>query len=361
MITLNPEQQRAHDMILDFVRSGLPLFTIGGYAGTGKTTLIGQCVEELHAENKQIAFCAFTGKAAHVLKGKLCLGPDDYCGTIHGLIYQKVGETPRGKPIFKRVERIDHDLIILDEASMVDGVIFDDLRSYGVPILAVGDHGQLPPVQGRFNLMEHPEFRLETIVRQAEGNPIIKLSIMARESGHIPYGEYGEGISKVKGCERIKRETADIILCATNKTRVNINSFVRQMRGFVDPYPMIDEQVICLKNNREAGIFNGMIGEIKAITLGSVFHDLTIDFDNEEVYSGLGLTAQFGNKQRLDHPFADCFDWAYCITVHKSQGSEWPSVMLIEERMGMMDDEQWRRWLYTGITRAKERLLIMTR
>jgi exodeoxyribonuclease-5 len=133
------------------------------------------------------------------------------------------------------------------------------------------------------------------------------------------------------------------------------------MRGFVDPYPMIGEQVICLKNNREAGIFNGMIGEVMGITLGSAFHDLVINFSEDEPYSGLGLTAQFGNKQRLDHPFADCFDWAYCITVHKSQGSEWPSVMLIEERMGMMDDEQWRRWLYTGITRAKERLLIMTR
>ena len=71
MLTLNPTQQRGQDMILDFVRSRLPLFTIGGYAGTGKTTLIGQVVETMREwpTRPRIAFCAFTGKASHVLKG----------------------------------------------------------------------------------------------------------------------------------------------------------------------------------------------------------------------------------------------------------------------------------------------------
>jgi exodeoxyribonuclease V len=359
-IILNTEQQRAYDLILDFIRSRLPLLTIGGYAGTGKTTLIGRVVNELRKDSRKIAFCCFTGKAAMVLKSKISgfIGPDDYCGTIHGLIYRLI-EKRGSKLIWERVEFLDYDLIVLDEASMVDGQIFDDLQRYGVPILAVGDHGQLPPVSGRFNLMEHPQYKLEKIVRQAEGNPIIRIASMARETGHIPFGVYGPGIEKVRGMKSLGSMDPDIILCAMNKTRNNINTFIRSRRGFDDMCPMNGESVICLKNNRDVGIFNGNMGVLTSIRPGPTFHDIAVDMGDFE-YSGMVLAKQFGSKYLIDNFMADSFDWAYCITVHKSQGSEFRSVVLIEERMGMMNDEDWRRWLYTGVTRAKERLTVLT-
>ncbi|MFA5117094.1 MAG: helicase C-terminal domain-containing protein, partial [Candidatus Omnitrophota bacterium] len=78
-------------------------------------------------------------------------------------------------------------------------------------------------------------------------------------------------------------------------------------------------------------------------------------------YSGLALNKQFGSLYLIDNYLADCFDWAYCITVWKAQGSEWDSVVFIEERMHRMDDDTWRKFLYTGITRARERLLIVAK
>jgi hypothetical protein len=110
---LNDEQQKIHNCAIDFVHSHLPLLTIGGYAGTGKTVTIGKISETLHAEGLRIAFCAYTGKASHVLKGKISLGPRDYCGTIHGLMYKLIEKRGR-KLIWEKVESIDYDLIILE-------------------------------------------------------------------------------------------------------------------------------------------------------------------------------------------------------------------------------------------------------
>lgn len=360
-ITLNPDQQHGHDMIIDFINSKMALFTLGGYAGTGKTTTIGKILETIKDKNIRIAFCAFTGKASQVLSSKINLRAQDYCGTIHGLIYHLI-EKRKNVMIWERAQNIDYDLIIVDEASMVDSVVFKDLSSYGVPILAVGDHFQLPPVKGKFNLMEFPEFKLETIVRQAQDNPIIKLATMARETGHIPYGKYGPGVAKVRGMQILKEEESDIVLCATNRTRVNINSYIRSRRGFDQKLPMKGESVICLRNNREAGIYNGMIGTIEGIKHNDVYHEAQIDFGAAcQYYSGQIMAAQFGNEKLIDNYMLDSFDWAFCITVHKSQGSEFRKVILIDERMHMMDDDQYRRWIYTGITRAREELIIITK
>jgi exodeoxyribonuclease V len=369
-ITLNEKQQQAHDMIMDFVQSHGELLTIGGYAGTGKTTLIGKTLETMrHDRAVSIAFVCFTGKAAMVLKSKVAqfMGPEDYCGTIHGLIYNLVGRSRTGRPMWERRDHLEQDIIILDEASMVDEVIFRDLQSYHVPIVAIGDHGQLPPVNGNFNLMERPDFKLEQIMRQAEDNPIIKVSMMARLDGKIPYGDWGKDglVRKIKGYKFLKHAYPDIILCASNKTRCNINSWKRDQLGINELMPqgegvMEGEPVICLKNNRDAGIFNGMIGNIKTIKARGPFYEASIDMGEFE-WSGDIMAAQFGAEKTIQEVPVDVFDWSYCITVHKSQGSEWRSIVLLEERMRFLTDDQWRRWLYTGVTRAKEALTILSK
>jgi exodeoxyribonuclease-5 len=368
-LTLTPDQQRAHDTIVDFAASSAKLLTLGGYAGTGKTTLVPVFVDTLRQKNSNfaIAFCAFTGKASLVLKQKLSgiLASQDYCGTIHGLMYQLIGITQKnGRKImhWAKADTLPYDLIVIDEASMVDGQIYQDIASYGVPILAIGDHGQLPPVQGRFNLMERPDMRLEKIMRQAEGNHIIHLATMARERGYIPPGEYGPGIKKVIGGDIIDSldwSQIDITLCGTNKTRVWQNHYVRGRLGNAGIAPRIGEPVICLRNNKDAGIFNGNIGVLTQVKdAGNRCYLIDVDMGGWE-HSGLVLKAQFGNKELIDIRDIDSFDWAYCITTHKAQGGEWPSVVLIEERFSRMTDDDWRRWLYTAVTRAKERLLII--
>src|SRR3989339_580371 len=146
--------------------------TLGGYAGTGKTTLISIFKNEVTKAGKRIkiAFCSYTGRAAQNLKNKLkeagACSAEDSISTIHGLIYTPIEDSNGQITGWKRKDEIERDLIIVDEASMIDGFIWRDLLSYNIPIIAVGDHGQLPPISGKFNLMERPEILLTQIHRQ---------------------------------------------------------------------------------------------------------------------------------------------------------------------------------------------------
>ena len=305
-------------------------------------------------------------------KLKYTLEPGDYCGTIHNLIYiligvdnKKIGENEVRPELFFELDkrRLNFDLIIVDEASMISEQIYDDLAQHGIPIVAVGDHGQLPPIAGNFNLMEDPDIKLEKIMRQAEDDPIIQVSIMARLEGHIPFGNFGDKVKKTGDIKAINEHHFDdldsIILCATNSTRKALHRKARETLGIVGDVQK-GEPVICLQNNSKAKIFNGNIGVVEHIEFGNDdAYEVRIgmgDFD----FQGYMLREQFNRLYTGERvPGIDLFDWAYAITVHKSQGSEWNHVTLYEDRMRSQDDDNWRRWLYTAVTRAKESLLII--
>lgn len=380
MITLTEEQKKAHDLIIQWTLSNNKLLTLGGFAGSGKTTLLGFVASTLKTSRKNIAFCAISGKASTVLKSKLndILTEKDYCGTVHSLIYRLIGKeklkSGRHELYFGvRYElNLPYDLIILDEASMVNEYIFKDLVALGIPILAVGDHAQLPPVKGSFNLMHNPQIRLEKIMRQAESNSIITASKIIRENGNIEFGAHGNNVYKTRDSKVMHdhefNNLNSIVLCALNKTRVRINSFARQKLGIVDIFPQVGEPLICLYNNHRKMVYNGNIGILKRINdhkfneYGVEIFDVEIDM-GDFTYTGSIDISQFGkeytNVEEKDDE-VDYFDWGYCLSVWKAQGSEWGKVLFIEEGEFMFrnKEEQWRRFLYTGITRAKENLII---
>ncbi|PIQ69944.1 hypothetical protein COV89_03200, partial [Candidatus Shapirobacteria bacterium CG11_big_fil_rev_8_21_14_0_20_40_12] len=381
MIGLSGDQKAALSNLISWFNSENKIYiTLGGYAGTGKTTLIGILRQNFFDQNKKlkVAFCTFTGKASRVLRSKLieakALFPLDFVGTIHSLIYSPI-EDEKTKEIigWKRKDEIEADLIIVDEASMVDIFIWQDLLSYKIPIIAVGDHGQLPPIRENFNLMQKPDLKLEEIHRQAKENPIIKLSIMARETGKIPISFFGRNVKKISYGESDSWEAVEellksynedtMILCGYNKTRIKINDFIRNSLGFESPVPQTRDRVVCLRNNRAKGIFNGMLGSVFDIKdKEGDFYKARIAMDGEEgIYKGLIYKAQFGapepinfTKERFRLRTHDIFDFGYALTVHKAQGSQAKRVILFEERFSKSNDDEWRRWLYTGITRAEE-------
>ena len=380
-----------------------PYVTVGGYAGTGKTTLISYFRKKLEELSKElpVAFCCFTGKASSVLNSKLenndCIYEQDYIGTIHGLIYRPEFGVDKDKQkivIKKWVKKTELgvELIIVDEASMVNKIMFDDLLSYKKPIIAIGDHGQLPPVESTgFNLMSDPDFKLETIMRQSQNNPILRLATMARTEGRIPFGTFGKHVFKMKwddsGCkdkfDSIKHGEDTIVLTGYNRTRAYLNQRIRILNKLDIPDPYPGERVICLKNNKLTKVMNGQIGTIEwLVPEDDKLYRLTVKLDGiEEPYSNLVHNACFG-KERYDaiheefqklekqpkkkykmfqkpiYTNYDYFDFGYAITVHKSQGSEWDRVVLFEEQF--MDREDYKKWLYTGITRAKERLFLIS-
>jgi len=378
---LSKDQQCALDELMSWYKDPdkAPFITLGGYAGTGKTTLMGVFKKELLTidNHARIAFCSYTGRAAQNLKNKLkeagAYSARDSVSTIHGLIYTPLENGHGHITGWERKDLLERDLIVVDEASMVDGAIWKDLMSYNIPIVAVGDHGQLPPISGSFNLMHAPDVLLTEIHRQA----IIKMSEFARRTGRVPPQHYGPGIVKYlnEDCdaqektgellESFKPDT--LVLCGYNSTRVKINKFVRAALGYEKPTPERGDRVICLRNNHKKAICNGMLGtlvEIEADNKDWYSVEIKMD-DRDKLYSGLIYAPQFGadtpfnfTKDRKHTLVGDLFDFGYALTVHKAQGSQAKKVVMFEERFSRMDDEMWRRWLYTGVTRAEEELYL---
>lgn len=359
--------------------------TLGGYAGTGKTTLIAVLRKKLDVIDKKlsIGFASYTGKAAQVLKDKLkeanAILNNDTVGTIHSLIYTPIVNDREEIIGWKTKDTIESDLIIIDEASMIDSQIWEHLLSYGKPIIVVGDHGQLPPIKGNFNLMQKPEIILNEIHRQAAKNPIIDVSIQARTTGCIETKKYSNTVIKFnrddpntteRMQELLNNYTKDtLILCGYNTTRKRLNAHIRSSLGFEHPEPTSSDRVICLRNNHKDKIYNGMLGTIISITpVDDHWYDADIQMDGQEdIYSGFISKEQFNadtalnfTEKRRQIMKGDLFDFGYALTVHKAQGSQAKRVILFEERFKKMDEDQWKRWLYTAVTRAEEELYIFT-
>lgn len=378
-IVLSEDQGRGTEQIYGWVRKPTsPFFTLGGYAGTGKTTVVNKLCKYLRG--MKILVCAYTGKAAYVLRQK---GIQDAC-TIHSAIYQPqelckncgllVERNVDGdyKPCnrqsecenaghfthFDRAETIDADLIIVDEASMVSTEIHQDLLSYERPILYVGDHGQLEPIGKSPGLMRDPMVRLETIHRQAEGNPILQFAQHVRKHGHpCSFGDEAQVV--ISGKVPRDAHAYDMVICGKNSTRVAVNARIRKNLGFTGRYPHAGERVICLRNDKKRGLFNGMIATVTGVDNDEDLSCPELDIVTDEGTPIKGIkfaVEQFGAEETLEHVSRKraLFDYGYCITGHKSQGSEFASVLVLE---WIHPDWAANRWRYTAATRAKERLV----
>lgn len=385
---LSPDQITALRTIGQWYRSvSSPYLTLGGYAGTGKTTLIAYVRQALRDNDPdvKVAFCSFTGKAVRVmertLKAQKVSRRGDSLSTIHGLIYNTETDAAGHVTKWRKRPSLSINLIIVDEASMVTAELWDDLLSYGIPVLAVGDHGQLPPVGSSFNLMAEPMIRLEKVYRQATDSPIVAVATLARTTGEIPPGRYGDEVVKYsRSGDGIGMEMEELleqwrpdwlVLSGYNHTRVRLNASLRARMGFETPEPTTGDHVICLRNNTQAKLYNGMTGIITWIE--SAEHDSEqlwwqagIRLEERE-YEGRILREQFGAKETISpipllpdtKKRGDLFDFGYALTVHKAQGSSADTVLLFEERSKHMSDDDWRRWLYTAVTRAERQLFII--
>ncbi len=377
-------QDKVIDTLLQWFKSSKnDYITLGGYAGTGKTTILAHIGKLVHKEKKEIkiAFCSYTGRASRVLERRLNeSGYDfsyDYIGTIHGLIYRPILDSRDNIVGWEKIPQEDFNcsLIIVDEASMISKDIWDDMLSFNVPILAVGDHGQLPPINGTFNLMDKPQLRLEEIFRQEKDNEIIKVSEIARKNGKIPFEEFSRNVKKIRKTDPttqdILRDIFDsfdnstMVLCGYNKSRIKLNRDIRSLH-FDEEQPQNGDRVICLKNNRNMNIFNGITGTILDISKhskqGFKYYDteIALDYEDSHFWGKISIE-QFNSPTLNDLKIEDLnyFDFGYALTVHKAQGGQAKRVVLFEERFPKIDDETYARWLYTAVTRAEEELFII--
>lgn len=388
------------------------VFKLMGYAGTGKTTLAKELIEKIDGP---INFAAYTGKAASVLAKKGCPGAQ----TIHSLIYlvkekgrsglkelegrledaQNLLDNLEHEPIAQekkaaikeRLEKQvadytlevqlekrnlgrpnfvlntesvvkDSSLIVLDEVSMVAQDMGEDLMSFGVPILVIGDPAQLPPVFGQgFFIQGEPDVLLTEIHRQAQENPLIMLASQVRQQKQLRPGSYGPNKVLLAG-EKLDEDVFnfDQILVGKNATRKMMNNRIREMRGFKEWHPIPGDKLICLRNNKDLGLQNGTLWKVEEV--GNVDDHRIILSLTDESGNFISTEIHAGPFRDREIPFyekseAQEFDFGYAITVHKSQGSQWEKVLVYDESFCFRENRY--KWLYTGLTRASERVTVL--
>ena len=365
-----------------------PWTCIAGYAGTGKSTLVKFIVQALNLDENAVCYIAYTGKAAKVLRDKGCQN----AMTAHRLLYQSF---PRADGTFyhkvKRPLDYPYDLIVVDEISMLPKEIWDLLLSHNIHVICLGDPFQLPPIGEDNGVLYNPHIFLDEIMRQAQESEIIRLTMDIREGKPLPLFKGNEvQIFDQKDMVDGMFTWADQIIVAKNETRRNINSRVRNMIfNTASEEPVEGDKIICLRNSwetvTEAGdvLVNGTIGTMHNIRyfqhhpflkpkltanfisddceedaesspIDMYFRDLNIDY---KLLTTGEPTVTEKNFRRFPKEFRPLnFDYGYCITCHKAQGSEYGKVLVVEEYLRGNDHA---RWLYTAATRAKDKLVIV--
>jgi exodeoxyribonuclease-5 len=345
------------------------VFRLFGFAGTGKTTL----AREIGSNTNSTAFCAFTGKAAHVMRQRGCEG----ASTIHRMIYKPIfdEETQRFFYVRKRRDELsDVKLIVVDECSMVNKQLAEDLLSFNIPTLVAGDLAQLPPIDGVGHFMQRkPDMMLTEVHRQAAQNPILRLATAIRQGRSLPRPGYSDGNLQITS-DIVHPADFDVVLVGRNETRRSQNRELREIYGFAGRHaayrtpPQLGETIVCLRNDYAVNdpVFNGALWQIESIEEDAVEWDRDwlpiVRMDLASAWDGSSTVevplACFGATKELQpYPGLQVFDYGYSLTVHKAQGSEWKSVLLINESRCFRESAAC--WLYTGITRASDRLHIV--
>ena len=360
----SPQQDAALKAVSAWLKRGEPqVFRLFGYAGTGKTTLAKQIAEDADGE---VAFGAFTGKAALVLRAKGCRG----ASTIHSMIYRTAGDEEDESPSFvlnRKAAANDADLIIVDECSMVDEELGRDLLSFGKPVLVLGDSAQLPPVKGGgFFTAAEPDVMLTEVHRQAADNPIIRLSMTVREGGRLALGRYGDSrVIPKREIDAAAVMQADQVLVGTNRTRRAYNGRMRTLLGHRDARPQPTEKLVCLRNDKKKGLLNGgtwIVETVHADRGGKIALGIRPEEGGLKRPVRVAILPAFFEGREEELPIAarrdsDQFDFGYALTVHKAQGSQWDEVVLFDESFAFR--EHAARWLYTGLTRAARRITVV--
>ena len=340
------------------------IFRVFGYAGTGKSTLARHFAENIDGD---VFYAAFTGKAALVMQKNGCHG----ARTIHGLIYIPEVDKKTGEVTFKLNKAAsplnDAALLVIDECSMVDEQMARDLLSFNKPILVLGDPAQLPPVSGAGYFTEaKPDVMLTEIHRQAADNPIVYLATQVRNGEYPDFGNYGDSrvIGKVSSQDALN---ADQILVGRNATRDDLNTKMRKMLKLDPDEPVKGDRLICLKNDRDLGIYNGgmfTIDEIRTNSKKQNFFDIMVTNDDDRNSRAVvaKVHKSFFIKEVAKPTWKTLkgtqeFDYGYAITCHKSQGSQWDNVLIFDESWCFRDT--WQRWLYTAITRASDKITLV--
>ena len=390
---LTPKQQEGLKIALERHKANEKYTVIAGFAGTGKSTLVKFIIDALDVDQNKVAYATYTGKAAEVLRKK----GNPNAMTLHKLLYDSI---PRQGGGFIRIPKkmLEYKIIVVDEVSMVPKSMIDMLLKHKVYVIFLGDPFQLPQIDKKEThaLLDKPHIFLDQVMRQAAESEIIQLTMKIRNGEQIDFMNGKEVIIAPKASLVTGHLTwADQIICATNASRISLNNQMREILGY-SGLPQDGERMICLRNYWEdfsedgsSSLVNGMTGIIKNpfesfrmapmyvkmknhkmdVIQGEFISDDGKTFNSVEMDKSMITTGEFSLDWRETYALGQLknkignivpreFTFGYAITCHKSQGSEWDKVLVIEERFPF-DKKEHARWLYTACTRAAEKLVLV--
>lgn len=389
-ILLNNEQIYAcYDIENWWHKSSNQLYEIDGPAGSGKTTLIRYFIDRIGLKLEDVLFVSYMGKAvSQMARNGLP------ARTIHSSIYDcekvicrdedgKIIYQPSGKPkkkltfVLKDKIPTNPKLIVIDEAFMVPEKTAEDILSFGIPTIATGDTHQLPPVFGNPYFLNNPNTSLKQVMRQKEGDPIIYLSQELLHHRPLKEGVYKKScVIPKKNLTDFMLKSADVIITGTNRLRSSINNLFRE--SFLDlptlEYPNYGEKIICRRNdwskfireNGEIYLTNGLSGTVDYVdretyNKNSINIDFKPDFTNKN-FKNIKASIPYINMKLGTEESANfyapagvnLFEYAYAITTHLSQGSQYDNVVFLKEKNFFNNEKDYYRLLYTAVTRARE-------
>ncbi|MFK4132115.1 AAA family ATPase [Pseudomonas luteola] len=369
---LNAEQRQC---IFNALENRFSIIT--GGPGTGKTTVLKAIVDQF-PESLVCGLCAPTGKAARRISESSGMDAE----TIHSML----GFNPGGGFKYNKRNPLPHDVIVVDEFSMVDSNMFRNLLDAikpGARLLMVGDSDQVPSVDvGNVlqDLLDSGMFAVTRLVephRAALDSYITRTAISIRDgvmpdlrvarSGDTDFifiptkdvGEIRDSVLRLMSTEIVDRfgvSHDDIqILTPQKGTEIGVDVLNHHLRNLINPNTdytklsvksmgieyCVGDRVMQTKNNKELGINNGDVGKIVSMD----YRNKTVEVD----FDGKAAAIPFGKMHEVKH--------AWAMTVHKSQGSEYADVIM---PLSMIHRNMLtRKIVYTGVTRAKKRLWIV--
>lgn len=394
---LTRKQEQGLQIALERYKNREKFTVISGYAGTGKSTLIRFIIDALSGlgidEDTDVCFACFTGKACQVLMN---MGNKNV-STLHKLLYESIPKA-NGGWIRKPKQEIPYKIVIVDEVSMAPKQLMDVLFRHNVHTICLGDPFQLPPVDkdADNHLLDHPHIFLDEIMRQAAESEIIQLATLVR-NGEPFTADMFKG-NEVKIFNQRDLNTGmlmwgDQVLVATNATRIKFNQAMREQLGRGEK-PEDGDKVICLRNYWEDfsdignPLVNGVIGHLEnsyesffSVPYWAKANVSTIPIVNAnficetgENYGNYNMdkklilegektldwktSYKLAKSEKTRHLVPYEFTYGYAITCHKAQGSQWNNVVIYEEGFPFKRDEH-ARWLYTAVTRAADKLVLL--
>lgn len=376
MFTLNQNQQFVVDRAIDwYYNSSDQVFEYDGCAGSGKSVVLNEIVKRLGLNPlTEIAPMSFIGSASLVMRMKGLISAktahswifdvipvpllDKHGNVIMDELLNKPIMVPKFIPIDKLNSKIK--LIVIDEAYSMPLKLRPVIEKFGVKIIACGDQNQLPPVNDYpAFLTDHTKiYHLTECMRQAGRDDIHYIANRVGAGLSIDNGLYDNSlVINRSDLEDKMLLWADMVICGTNKTRDYLNNKIRRLKGYTSKLPQYGEKVVCRNNNwledvqidkdYKINLCNGLIGKVvnspdvssfdgKLFSMSfspdlapkAIFKNTRCNYkhmisDNDTRMEIRQTKWELGNK----------FEFAYAITAHIAQGSQFHNVVYIEERM----------------------------